>query len=250
LEPISGIELLILSKLHRRVGRISTNEMQRELHLQKNSVGQALNSLTDRGLIKRTAVPKSKGGAVSQTNYYSLTEESEIPEIDGTVSIHGLSGVLNFVRKCSNLELSRLHPAVSSDRIKVGKWPFTVFTKREKLRMREEISKIEKQHWAQSKNSIETIYSTAMNEFSQVLQLFLAELIALDVLYRARFITSNDFKKSFVKLSQMYFGSHLSGELSNVIIRAFIQLAYPNINSTELGINLAREFRQQASKPT
>jgi hypothetical protein len=95
-----------------------------------------------------------------------------------------------------------------------------------------------------------------MNQYKLVLHLFLSELVALDVLYHARTIDSSIFRKSFEKLAQVYFGAHLSGELSETIIQKFLELEYPNSNSGELGMNLGKEFRtrprqtsQKAERP-
>jgi len=110
------------------------------------------------------------------------------------------------------------------------------------------LGKLEKEHWTHSRKSLETLYYVAIHQFKLVLHLFFSELVALDVLYQARIIDSIEFKRSFEKLSDVYFGSHLSGELSEIIIQKFIALEYPNSNTNELGINLAKEFRTKTKE--
>jgi len=241
LEPTSGIELLILSKLS-RLEYSTSSGMERQLHLQRDSVLKALNDLSDRGLIQVSKVRRGKSDI--KTHNYSLAPGNEPPKMEfGAKGGQGLSIEPSFIRKCSILELNKLHPFAGSDSTKSGKWP-RVFAQREKRRINQEISKLEKDHWAHSKNSLESLYYVAMEQFKLVLHLFLSELVALHILYQARIISSVEFKKSFEKLSLVYFGAHLSGELSEIIIQRFIELVYPNSNSNELGINLAKEFRK------
>ena len=162
----------------------------------------------------------------------------------GAVSVLGLGFEPSLVRRWSVLELSRAFPSSSgTGSSRHGKLARIRAFRQRKQSLDRKIENLEKEYWSKSKKFIDVLYFTAMDEFRRVLHLFLAELISLNVLYQTRVMTPVEFKQSYERLCRVYFESHLSGELSKAIIETFLEYLYPNNDSTELGINLARGFR-------
>jgi len=213
LEPADEIGLLLLFKLRER-SPLSTNQLVRIVHLQKSAVLQTLQMLVDSGLVRVEVVKQRK--------MYSLIDASVVPKIEfGAKDAHGLSIEKGLVKKLSLQQLS-LHPSARVT--------------------------LEKKRWHPLKNQLSGLYYSLMDRCGQTLHLFLAELVALDVLYQAGVIDTNDFKKSYEKLRRVYLEAYLSRELSDVAIKRFIQELYSDRESIEAGNRLAKEFKIHLAK--
>jgi DNA-binding Lrp family transcriptional regulator len=213
MEPVDERCLLVLNKL-RQHGPDSVNDLVRLVHLNKSEVLPTLQILKDSGQVREVSIRHRK--------IYSLVDEHSLPKIDFvTGGLHSLSFDPDLVKKLSIQRMS-LSP---SSRIN-----------------------LEKKHWNHLKKSLEGLFVLTMDHAAQTLHLFFSDLVALDALYRAGVIDSDGFRESYEKLTRVYLRAYLSKEISDVVIKKFINEVYSKRDSSKLGLDLATQF-QKCLKP-
>jgi hypothetical protein len=186
------------------------------LHLRKTVVLQELGELLQSNVIQVSSA--AQGRRKVPARIYSLKEMNRMPKIDSDISgTPGLSFERSFARKWSQQKLRVSGPLIPRTTEQTN-WHRERFLRRKKIPISKEMSDSEKVAWNEIKSPLEKIYFASMVICKETLHLFIAELLALNVMSREGIIDSNKFKDSYEKLTSVYLGSYLSREVSDCVI--------------------------------